>query len=78
MVTGSDNKKASVGFKAFGLRTEGSRMDLLDGCVEQRGRGKLCVVVCVCVGRGGALSVCLGVCGCAWIDLNHRQQRYKK
>lgn len=71
MVTGSDNQKASVGFKAFGLRTEGSYMDLLAGCASQRGRGKLCVC-------GGALSVSLGVCRCAWISLNRRQQRYKK
>lgn len=27
MITGSDNEKASAGFKAFGLRTEGSCMD---------------------------------------------------
>lgn len=47
MVTGSANQKASVGFKAFGLRTEGSCMDLLDGCVLQRSRGKLCMCVCV-------------------------------
>lgn len=60
MVTGGDKQKASVGFKAFGLRTEGSCMDLLDGCALQRGRGKLCVCV-------WALSVCLGVCRCAWI-----------
>lgn len=49
MVTGSANQKASVGFKAFGLRTEGSCMDLLDGCVLQRSRGKLCMCVCVWV-----------------------------
>lgn len=41
MVTGSDHQKASVGFKAFGLRTEASCMDLLDSCV---------LWVCVCVG----------------------------
>lgn len=46
MITGSDKQKASVGCKAFGLRTEGSCMDLLDCCVLQRGGGK---AVCACV-----------------------------
>lgn len=27
VITGNDNQKASVGFKAFGLRTEGSSTD---------------------------------------------------
>lgn len=64
MITGSDNQKASVGFKAFGLRTEGSCMDLLDCCVLQRGRGKLrlCVCVCICVRAYVHVRVCVWVC----------------
>lgn len=50
MVTGNDNEKASVGFKAFGLRTEGSCMDFPGlQCV----RGSQCVCVCVCVNVDG-------------------------
>lgn len=49
MITGNDNVKASVGFKAFGLRTEGSctdSMGLLGFCGEVGG-ARVCVCVCV-------------------------------
>lgn len=52
MITGSDNEKASVGFKAFGLRTEGSCADFagLVGFCREVGRACMCFVfVCVWV-----------------------------
>lgn len=56
MITGNDNQKASVGFKAFGLRTEGSCTDFtgLLGFVESYGK-RLCVRAGVCL--------CTLVCG---------------
>lgn len=54
MITGIDNEKASVGFKAFGRRTEGSCTDFtgLLGFVERQGKRLVCVLMCVCVWTG--------------------------
>lgn len=51
MITGNDNQKASVGFKAFGWRTEGSCTDFtgLLGFVERKGKRVCGVFVCVWV-----------------------------
>ena len=51
MITGSDNEKASVDFKAFGFRTEGS-------CMDFTGNPELCVCVWVCVS-----AFCVFACG---------------
>lgn len=53
MITGSDNEKASVDFKAFGFRTEGS-------CMDFTGNPELCV----CVG----VRVCF-LCVCVWVNV---------
>ncbi len=62
MITGNDNEKASVGFKAFGLRTEGSCADFagLLGFWREVREACLCFV-CVDVW----VSVCVD-------GLNHR------
>lgn len=59
MITGSDNEKASVGFKAFGLRTEGSCADFagLVGFCREVGRACVCFVF-----------VCVWVHVCGWAE----------
>lgn len=49
MITGNDNEKASVGFKAFGLRTEVLQTPL-DCWVLKRGRGFEYAYTCVWMG----------------------------
>lgn len=49
VITGNDNEKASVGFKAFGLRTEVLQTPL-DCWVLKRGRGFEYAYTCMWMG----------------------------